>query len=68
LLAGQPAFSPQDIAAMTAAFEDALRSLGLVDRADPAVTMVAKAIIEAARQGERDPFRLRDQALKTLRA
>jgi len=27
----------------------------LVDRNDPAVTMVAKTIIELARRGERDP-------------
>jgi hypothetical protein len=30
------AFSPDDITILSAAFEDALRTLGLTDRADPA--------------------------------
>ena len=67
LLAEHPVLAPEDIAVMTAAFEDTLRSLGLVDRADPAVTMVAKAILELARQGELDPARLRDKALTAIR-
>ena len=36
------AFSPEDVATLTAAFEDILRALKLVDRSDPAVTLVAK--------------------------
>jgi hypothetical protein len=67
MLGGEPAFGPEDVAVMSAAFEDTLRSLGLVDRTDPATTLVAKAIIEAARQGELDPLRLRERALKALR-
>jgi hypothetical protein len=35
-------FSPEEIAIITTAFEDTLRALGLVNRKDPAVTMVAK--------------------------
>jgi hypothetical protein len=53
-------FSPEDIAALTTAFEDTLSALGLVDRNDPAVTMVAKRIIELAKHGERNPTRLRN--------
>jgi len=45
-----------------------LRQLGLADRNDPAVTRVAKTIIELARLGERDPIRLRDLALASFRA
>ena len=63
----QEAFGPDAIAVLAAALEDALRQLRLVDRNDPAVTMVAKRIIELARQGERDPIRLREQAVQSFR-
>ncbi len=61
------AFSPEDITVMTAAFEDTLAALQLVDRLDPLTEMVAKKIIECAQTGERDPVRLRDCALRLLR-
>ena len=35
-------FSPEDVATITSAFEDTLRTLRLVNRSDPAVTIVAK--------------------------
>jgi hypothetical protein len=57
-------FGPDHIKVLTAAFEDALRTLGLVDRTDPATTIIAKRIIELARLGEVDPVRLRDYALE----
>jgi hypothetical protein len=63
----QGAFGPDTIAVLAIAFEDTLRQLRLADRNDPAVTMVAKRIIELARQGERDPIRLRDQAIHSFR-
>ena len=53
---------------METAFEDALRELGLVDRNDPATLMVAQRIFELAKRGERDPTRLRDGAVKSLRS
>jgi hypothetical protein len=40
--------------------------LGLVDREDPATLMVAQRIIELAKQGERNPVRLREGAVHTL--
>jgi hypothetical protein len=61
------AFGPEDITVLVAAFEDALSTLGLVNRADPLTELVAKKIIECAQTGERDPIRLRDCALKSLR-
>jgi hypothetical protein len=67
LLFGSGVFSPDEIAVITTAFEDTLNALGLVDRQDPAVTMVAKRMIEIARGGERDPILLRDAVLKALR-
>jgi hypothetical protein len=47
--------------------DKALRQLRLVDRNDPAATKVAKKIIELARPGERDPIRLREQAVASFR-
>ena len=67
VLFGSGAFSPEEVAVLTTAFEDALRALGLVDRKDPAVTMVAKRMFEMARGGERDPILLRDAVLNSLR-
>jgi hypothetical protein len=61
-------FSPEDVTALTTAFEDVLRSLGLVDRNDPAVLMVAKRIIELARHGERDPTRLCNYVINQFQA
>jgi hypothetical protein len=51
---------------MSAAFESALRKLGLADRSDPGATAVAKLIIEFAKAGERDPERLCALALQEL--
>jgi hypothetical protein len=61
-------FSPEDITALATAFEDTLRALGLVDRSDPAVLMVAKRIIELAKHGERNPTRLRNSVVNQLQA
>ena len=59
-------FGPEDIANLSAAFEAALRKLGLADRTDPAATAVAKLIIEFAKAGQRDPERLCALALGEL--
>jgi hypothetical protein len=67
LLEGErAAFGPDDISAITAAFEQALRELRLIDRGDPAVALVARRMIEFAKRGERDPTRLRESVLKSL--
>ncbi|MGA7488148.1 MAG: hypothetical protein WBW74_14575 [Xanthobacteraceae bacterium] len=49
-----------------AAFEGTLRALNLTSRADPATEMVARTIFELAKQGERDPIRLRERAVQIL--
>ena len=59
-------FGPEAITAMTAAFEDTLRTLGLVDHNGLATEIVATKIIELAQQGECDPIRLRDRAVQSL--
>ena len=67
LLYGSEVFTPEAIAVIATAFEDTLNALGLVDRKDPAVTTVAKRVIELARGGEHDPILLREAVLKSLR-
>ena len=67
LLYGSEVFTPEEIAVIATAFEDTLSALGLVNREDPAVHMVAKRIFELASGGEHDPILLRDAVLKSLR-
>jgi hypothetical protein len=62
------AFEPEQIAAMAAAFEDALRQLGLIDRSDPLCEEVARKIIELGQQGVRNPQLLRQFAIKDFGA
>ena len=66
ILKNDHSFGPEDIAKLTVAFEAAMARLGLTDRKDPLATAVAKAIIQLAKDGERDPERLRDGALRIL--
>jgi hypothetical protein len=60
-------FTPEDATVLMGVFEQALQDLRLVHRNDPAVTLVAKRVIELARLGERNPKLLRDAVLKSLR-
>jgi hypothetical protein len=60
------AFGPEEIRVLASAFERALRTLRLVDRTDPATEIVAKKIIELAQQGERDPERLCQRAVRSI--
>ncbi|MFL6833406.1 MAG: hypothetical protein ACJ8F0_12530 [Xanthobacteraceae bacterium] len=60
------AFGPDEIKVLTTAYEEALRTLRLKNRADPATEMIAKKIIELAQRGERDPARLRERAIRCL--
>jgi hypothetical protein len=66
ILENDHAFGPEDVANLTAAFEAALIRLGLADRGDPLTSAVAKAIIQLAKDGERDPERLCHGALEML--
>jgi hypothetical protein len=49
-----------------ALFESTLGGLGLANREDPVTMIVAQKIIQLAKDGERDPDRLRDEAIKSL--
>jgi hypothetical protein len=62
------AFDPQDVEAISLAFEDALNELGLIDRTDPVVVVIAKRTIEFAKKGELDRFRLRELVVKSFRS
>jgi hypothetical protein len=61
------AFGPEAIGAISAAFEDALGELGLTDRSDPIVELVAKRTIQFAQEGELDRHRLRELVVKSFR-
>jgi hypothetical protein len=61
------AFEPEVIAAMTRAFTEVCGTLGLSDRNAPEADAVAKKVIEFAQRGERDPIRLREYVLQSLR-
>jgi hypothetical protein len=53
---------------MGVAFEITLVALRLADRTDPLAEAVARQIIDLAKNGERDPDRLCEGALNSLRA
>jgi hypothetical protein len=57
------AFDPEAIAAMSEAFEAALKELQDTGQRTVARDVIAGRIIAAARIGERDPVRLRAAAL-----
>jgi hypothetical protein len=59
-------FDPPAIKAMTAAYEAACSSLGLVDKNDPITEIVARKVIEIASTGDLDPQRLCDLVLLSL--
>jgi hypothetical protein len=62
------AFGPEDTAAMTVAFEEALKRLNVADREAHMATSVAKRIIRLAKRGERNPARLTDGIISSFRA
>jgi hypothetical protein len=59
-------FGPEEIEAMTAAYEAALVDLGLVDRDDPITEIVATAIVSVSSRGERNPVVIKDRALNAI--
>jgi hypothetical protein len=57
------AFEPQDLIAMSMAFDDVCKALKLVGDNNKARETIAERIIELARRGERSPTKLRDRVL-----
>jgi hypothetical protein len=64
------AFDSLHIEAMNLAFEAACRDLRLADRDqhDPLLSIVAEILIGFAKRGERDPIRLQNLVIATIRA
>jgi hypothetical protein len=60
------AFDSDEVELLVRVFEAALRDLNLAHGADPATEMVANRIIELALRGERDPVRLRQDAVRGI--
>jgi hypothetical protein len=58
-------FGPDEIRVLVRAFDEALGTLG-VDRNSPVAEALAKKIIKLAQQGERDPKRLRQHAVRSV--
>jgi hypothetical protein len=52
-------FDPEHIELMSSVLEDVSRELRLAQREDPFRDMVARAIIECAKRGIRDPAEMR---------
>jgi hypothetical protein len=59
-------FGPDEIKTIVAAFENALDTLDLVDRSDPLVDIVAKAVIEAAKHGMGTAKQIEQRALMVV--
>ena len=66
-LIASSSYGPDDINAMTAAYESALVEIGMVDRDDALTEMLAKSILTVTATGERDPKKIKERALHTLR-
>jgi hypothetical protein len=66
LLEHDHSFGPKDIPKLILAFEAVLKELNLNNREEPATMLVAKAIVLAAKDGDLDPKRLQEAALKSL--
>ena len=48
-------FGPDEINVMTVAYEDGLTEIAVASRDDPITELIAKAIVNVAATGERDP-------------
>jgi len=58
-------FDPEELILLVDTFENAISDAG-IDRESPTALAAARQIIEIAKQGERDPDRLRDEAIKVF--
>jgi hypothetical protein len=59
-------FKPEEIAALTRAFDLALSALYLVDRDDPICEIVARKVIEIGTNGIHDPREIAKVAVERL--
>ena len=64
----EAAFNPEDITAMVAAHEMALKRLGVTDRKSPMAFLIAKTVLQIAKSGERDPKLLCERVIQALQS
>jgi hypothetical protein len=57
---------PEEISRLTTAYEQALRTIGIVDRDDPLAELLARKIIEIAQTGVREPRDISTLAIKEI--
>jgi hypothetical protein len=62
----ETAFDPDAVAIMSSAFDAALASLNDQNKSPTVREIIAKRIIAAAMKGERDPERLRQEAINAI--
>jgi hypothetical protein len=67
LAANLGVFGPEELEDIVTAFEAVMKDMGLTDRTDPATLMLAKIMIELAKQGEFTAASLRARLLKEMR-
>ena len=60
-------FEPEALAAMSSAYADVCRALGLSERSRAEADVVARKVIEFAQRGVNDRRRLRERVLEALR-
>jgi len=60
----EQSFDPEEIEVIIKAFKDVCEELGLVDRNDPAVELIAQRVITAAGYGATDAADLMQRVLK----
>ena len=59
-------FGPDEIKVITSAFESACESLGLRNREDPIVALVAKKTLDIVNQGVADPAEIQRRVVEAL--
>jgi hypothetical protein len=60
------AFSPEDISLLVKAYEDCLGALKLPNQPDTKTEAVARAVIEIAQTGVRDPVQIRERVVARI--
>jgi hypothetical protein len=63
---GEGAFGPDEIELLVGAFDQACQSLSLPDRDHPVRELLARAIVDLAATGERDPMNLHERAIESV--
>jgi hypothetical protein len=59
-------FGPDEIVAMTAAYDAALIELCQPNNDDPITELIAKSIVNVTAAGERDPLAIKERAINAL--